>query len=109
MNYAQMCELLSQYENDFNQNRQRIKDIKDLLEISKNPESYKEFQLKSGKKINTLILKTELAKLSMKNDSLKGAGGIASVSAFAFDGTSIVSLCKPVKYSSQGFTFFTTR
>ena len=31
------------------------------------------------------------------------------VSAFAFDGTSIVSLCKPVKYSSQGFTFFTTR
>lgn len=73
MNYAQMCELLSQYENDFNQNRQRIKDIKDLLEISKNPESYKEFQLKSGKKINTLILKTELAKLSMKNDSIKGA------------------------------------
>lgn len=36
--------------NDFNQNRQRIKDIKDLLEISKNPESYKEFQLKSRKK-----------------------------------------------------------
>ena len=27
----------------------------------------------------------------------------------SFDGTSIVSLCKPVKYSSQGFTFFTTR
>ena len=43
MNYAQMCELLSQYENDFNQNRQRIKDIKDLLEISKNPESYRSF------------------------------------------------------------------
>ena len=37
------------------------------------PVGYKEFQLKSGKKINTLILKTELAKLSMKNDSLKGA------------------------------------
>ena len=51
------------------------------------------------------LMSAEIAKTFL----LQNLEGIASVSAFAFDGTSIVSLCKPVKYSSQGFTFFTTR
>jgi hypothetical protein len=42
-------------------------------------------------------------------ENTKGAGGINSVSAFAFDGKSIVPLCKSVKGSCQGFTFFTTQ
>lgn len=67
----QMQEILAQYEHDFSVNRTRIKELKELLVISSDPQRYEAFKREKKKQINTLNLKAELSKLVIRNERLK--------------------------------------
>lgn len=67
---TQMEEMLRECTSEFGSNRDRIREIKELLEISRDPEKYQKFKKEMKMQINTLNLKTELARLVMRNERL---------------------------------------
>lgn len=62
--------LLQERESAFTANRTRIRELKQLILISENPQAYESFKKDTGKQINTLNCKTELSKLVMKNERI---------------------------------------